>query len=59
MQVGILEQKKKRGIYIYSSYRYDTVNQFKKKKNLKTKKKNTISPSNCIVVCFDSLLIVD
>ena len=32
MQVGILEQKKKRGIYIYSSYRYDTVNQLKTKK---------------------------
>ena len=44
MQVGILEQKKKRGIYIYSSYRYDTVNQFKKKKNLKTKKRTPLAP---------------
>ena len=41
MQVGILEQKK-RGIYIYNSYRYDTVNQFKKK--IKNKKRTPLAP---------------
>ena len=59
MQVGILEQKKKRGIYIYivPTDMIQSINL--KKKKFKNKKKNTISPSNCIVVCFDSLLIVD
>ena len=61
---GYFGTKKERNIYIYiyiiptdmiQSIKFFLI------KNLKTKKQkmNTTSPSNCIVVCFDSLLIVD
>ena len=47
-------------IYIYPTDMIQSI-KFFLIKNLKTKKQkmNTTSPSNCIVVCFDSLLIVD